>query len=140
MKGWRSGLVALALLTVTAAARPAQAGTWDDAGWGALSVFANLGYMPAKLVYGAVGAMTGGLAYACTLGDYQTAETIWVTSLGGTYVLTPGMLRGDETFAFAGTPGEPATVGVEGAPRNAGAAAEDDGTKSTGLSEQSLDG
>jgi hypothetical protein len=61
--------------------------------------------MPAKIIYATLGAMTGGMAYAVTAGDYQTAETIWVTSLGGTYVVTPRMLQGEDAIAFAGTPG-----------------------------------
>ena len=34
----------------------------------------------------------------------QTAESIWVTSMGGNYVVTPSMLRGEEAIAFSGTP------------------------------------
>ena len=60
--------------------------------------------MPAKLVYATLGGITGGLAFALTGGDSQTAETVWVTSMGGTYVVTPGMLRGEEEIAFSGTP------------------------------------
>jgi hypothetical protein len=85
-------------------ATPAHAGFLDDAGWGTLTVLSNALYMPAKLVYATLGGITGGLAYALTLGDSQTAETVWVTSMGGNYVITPGMLRGEEAIAFSGTP------------------------------------
>src|SRR5439155_612092 len=58
---------------------------------------------PAELV-----AVVAQLAYATreplTGGDLQTAETVWVTSMGGTYVVTPGMLQGEEPIVFTGTP------------------------------------
>jgi hypothetical protein len=97
-------VVGVGLAVALAGARPAHADQWEDAGWGALSVGANLGYMPAKLVYATFGAMTGGLAYGLTLGNSQVADTIWGTSMGGTYVLTPRMLQGQDEIAFAGRP------------------------------------
>jgi len=104
MKGWRGSLGALALLAALAAARPAQAGFLEDAGWGSLTVLTNALYMPAKLCYATLGGLTGGLAFALTAGDLQTAETVWVTTMGGTYVVTPGMLQGQEPIVFTGTP------------------------------------
>jgi hypothetical protein len=106
----RSLAGALVLATTLGGAAPARAEFLEDAGWGALTVFANLGYMPAKLMYAAFGGMTGGLAYALTAGDYQTAETIWDTSMGGTYALTPRMLQGEDPIAFAGGAGADASA------------------------------
>jgi hypothetical protein len=76
----------------------------NQAGWGALSVLSNIGYMPAKSIYAVVGGLTGGIAYACTAGNYETASNIWEASLGGTWALSPGMLRGEEGIYFAGGP------------------------------------
>jgi hypothetical protein len=104
MKGWRGFVGAAALVASLLAARPAQAGYWEDAGWGTLTMLTNVIYMPAKLVYATLGGVTGGLAFALTGGDLQPAETVWVTTMGGTYVVTPGMLQGQETIAFSGTP------------------------------------
>ena len=39
--------------------------------------------------------------YRPTLGDLDTAQNIWTTSMGGTYVLTPRNLRGEDPVAFA---------------------------------------
>lgn len=89
----------------------AQATYLDDAGWGTLAVLTNLVYAPAKVAYAVVGGITGGLAYAVTAGDMETAETIWTTSLGGTYVITPRMLRGADIIAFSGVPEEPSHAG-----------------------------
>jgi hypothetical protein len=104
MKGWR-GVVAVATLgAALASAQPAHAGFLEDAGWGSLTVLTNVIYMPAKVTYSLLGGLTGGLAYALTGGDLQTAETVWVTTMGGTYVVTPRMLQGDDPIAFSGTP------------------------------------
>src|SRR5438034_11089422 len=81
MKGWRMLVGALALVAALTAARPAEAGYLEDAGWGALTVLTNVFYMPAKLGYATLGGLTGGFAFALTGGDLQTAETVWVTSM-----------------------------------------------------------
>ena len=88
-----------------ASAQPARAGFLEDAGWGSLTVLSNVVYMPVKLIYATLGGLTGGIALGLTGGDLDVAETIWITSLGGNYVLTPGMLRGEESISIAGTPG-----------------------------------
>ena len=110
MKGWRIPIGALVLVAALAAARPARAGYLEDAGWGSLTVLSNVLYMPAKLCYATLGGLTGGLAFALTGGDLQPAEKVWVTSMGGTYVLTPSMLQGQEPIAFSGTPAESGTT------------------------------
>ncbi len=78
-----------------------------DAGYGLLAVVTNVLYMPFKVVYASVGAVTGGLAYVLTIGNTDVAEAIWSPSMGGTYVVTPGMLRGDQEFLVNG-PSHPA--------------------------------
>ena len=59
-------------------------------GIGAGTVAGNILYVPAKVVYGILGGITGGASYLVTGGNTQTANTIWRSSLGGDYVLTPG--------------------------------------------------
>ena len=103
MKGWRLMVAAAAVAASFSMARPAVAEEYpESAGWGVLAVFANLGYMPVKTTYAILGSVTGGLAYVCTGGNFETATNIWEMSLGGTYVLTPTMIRGEEAIAFAG--------------------------------------
>ena len=116
MKGWRGTVAAAALGASLIAAAPARATFWEDAGWGSLTVLGNVVYMPVKLVYATLGGMTGGLALGLTAGDMDTAEKIWVASMGGTYVLTPGMVQGQDTIAFAGTSGENATASAQDPP------------------------
>ena len=103
MKGWRRALVAVAAASLLAGA-PARAGGFEDAGWGVATVFTNVFYMPAKVVYATAGAITGGFAFCLTGGDTDTANKVWQPSLEGTYVVTPPMLRGEEAINFAGGP------------------------------------
>ena len=102
MMGWRLLVAAAVVAASLGMPRAARAEYQDEAGWGVLSVIANVGYMPAKTIYALMGGLTGGLAYVCTGGSYDTASTIWEMSLGGTYALTPRMLRGEDRIAFAG--------------------------------------
>jgi len=74
----------------------------SDFGMGVGAVFVDLVYMPVKFVYATLGGLTGGLAYILTVGRTDTATAIWRPSLGGTYVVTPSMLRGDEPIHFSG--------------------------------------
>ena len=110
MKGWR-GFVSVAVLAAgLATARPAHAAFWEDAGWGTLTVLSNVVYMPAKIVYSVLGGITGGFAYALTAGDLDTAEKVWVPSMAGTYVITPSMLKGEDSIAFSGSPDDDSTT------------------------------
>jgi len=71
-------------------------------GLGVGAVFVDLVYMPLKFVYATIGGLTGSLAYVVTIGRTDTAMAIWRPSLGGTYVVTPSMLKGDEEIHFSG--------------------------------------
>jgi hypothetical protein len=72
-------------------------------GVGVGAVFTNLLYMPVKFVYATVGGITGGLAYVLTGLRFDIAKGIWVPSMGGTYVVTPSMLKGEKPIYFSGT-------------------------------------
>ena len=75
---------------------------WSTAGYGVLCVATNILYMPAKVVYAGLGSITGGLAWLLTAGNTDTAKSIWSPSVGGTYVITPAMLRDEEPILFSG--------------------------------------
>lgn len=97
---------------------------WKGVGIGAGTVAGNVLYVPAKVVYGILGGITGGASYLLTGGNTQTANTIWRSSLGGDYVLTPDMVAGQKPVHFSGpttTPAEPAPSTSMAAP--AGSAA-----------------
>lgn len=67
-------------------------------GSGALSLL----YTPIKVTYAVLGGFFGGFAYILTGGNAETATAIWDSSLGGTYVIQPEHLRGDESILFMG--------------------------------------
>lgn len=83
--------------------QPAQGGVdWQGTGYGAAALFGNLLYIPAKLIYAAGGGLIGGGGYLVTGGNKQVADTIWRSSLGGDYVLTPEMIQGKKPVYFSG--------------------------------------
>jgi hypothetical protein len=111
MKGLRLLVGVAALGASLGVVSPARAEFLEDAGWGSLTVLSNVLYMPAKVGYALFGGLTGGAAYGLTGGDYDTAQNVWDPALSGTYVLTPGMLKGDQPIQFAG-PVSPGTSPV----------------------------
>jgi hypothetical protein len=107
-RGWT--VVAAAMLTaalVTSTVRVAAAEEEHrfatDFGLGVGAIFTNLLYMPTKFVYSTLGGITGGFAYVLTGLRMDIAKAIWVPSMGGTYVVTPSMLKGDDKIYFSGT-------------------------------------
>ena len=89
---------------------------WSGAGYGAGALFCSLLYIPFKLTYALLGGLIGGGTYLVTAGNTQAANTVWRSSLGGDWVVTPAMLQGQEPLNFSGptdTPpaaGQPATA------------------------------
>ena len=95
--------VMVCLLSRVALAETKDTNYWSDAGYGTLAVMANVFYMPTKVVYATLGTVTGALAYILTVGNADIAQGIWSPSVGGSYVVTPAMVRGDEPILFNGT-------------------------------------
>ena len=94
-RGVRSGVVAAvltALVAVPVGAAESQADTWAAGGKGAATALVNVLYIPAKLVYAAVGGLVGGLAFCLTAGNSAVAQTVWEPSVGGSYILTTEQL------------------------------------------------
>src|SRR5579864_5662567 len=75
---------------------------WKGVGVGAGTLGANVLHVPAKLVYGILGGIGGGAGYLLTGGNKQVSNTIWRSSLGGDYVVTPDMIKGDQPVHFSG--------------------------------------
>jgi hypothetical protein len=124
----------LSAIAQTAGAQPANGApqveqpdsggvNWKGAGVGAATLLANVGYIPAKTVYAIVGGITGGVGYALTGGNQQVGNSIWRSSLGGDYVLTPDMISGQTPIHFSGpsTPPPAATPPYTGSPSSSAA-------------------
>ena len=83
---------------------------WPGAGYGAGALLCNVLYIPAKLTYAILGGVVGGGTYLITAGNSQAANTVWRSSLGGDYVVTPQMLAGQQPINFSGPTDTPPTV------------------------------
>ncbi len=98
--------VVVALLAGTALAAESAGDTGNRDGHPAIvwvgTVATNLVYVPVKLVYAGVGAVTGAFGWLLTGGNTDAAKAIWKPSMGGTYVVTPSMLDGKEKVHFSG--------------------------------------
>jgi hypothetical protein len=87
----------------TAVQQPPEGGVnWPGAGYGVGALFANVLYVPAKLVYAILGGIVGGGTYLVTAGNTQAADTVWRSAFGGDYVVTPQMLAGQQPINFSG--------------------------------------
>ena len=82
--------------------QPETGVNWPGAGYGALALFGNLLYFPAKLVYATLGTIVGGGTYLVTAGNTQATSTVLRSALGGDYVLTPQMVAGQQPINFSG--------------------------------------
>ncbi len=83
---------------------------WPGAGYGAGALLCNVLYIPAKLTYALLGGIVGGGTYLITAGNQQAANTVWRSSLGGDYVVTPQMLAGQQPINFSGPTDTPPTA------------------------------
>jgi hypothetical protein len=104
----RSRVIGVVLSVLVLVANVAVAQAEDElsygqqAGWGFAAVGTNLLYIPAKVTYVVVACLTGGIVYGLTLGNSRAVDAIFSPALGGTYVVTPAMMRGDEPIFFFG--------------------------------------
>jgi hypothetical protein len=71
-------------------------------GWGLAAIGTNLFYFPAKIVYAFGGGLVGLLAWGVTAGDNDVALGILQPAFGGSWVVTPEMLRGEQPLLFIG--------------------------------------
>lgn len=84
-----------------------EPGPAANLGWGMAAFGTNLGYMPAKFLYAVGGGLVALLAYGVTVGDGDVAKGIMNPAFGGTWAVTPEMLRGEQPILFNGPSYEP---------------------------------
>ena len=89
-----------------ASASDQQQGTPTGAGMQAAAAVSTILYFPFKGAFAIGGGIVGGLAYVFSGGSEQTAKSIWVPSMYGTYVITPEHLTGDRPVRFMGVAAE----------------------------------
>ena len=59
-------------------------------------------YCVGKSAFAIAGSVVGGLGYAFSGGNSETAQAIWTKSVYGTYILRAAHLRGEEPIHFFG--------------------------------------
>ncbi len=78
--------------------------TGTQYGLGVASVFTSLPYSIGKFVFATLGGIFGGFTYVFSAGNEKAAQSVWDTSMRGTYVITPRHLKGEEQIRFFGLP------------------------------------
>jgi len=69
-------------------------------------------YILGKGAFALGGAVVGGLGYAFSGGNSDTAKTVWTKSIYGTYIIRPAHLRGEEPVYFLGKSDESQAEGT----------------------------
>ncbi len=97
-------IVAAATLAASlGAATPARAlSQGEEAGFALLAAWANLLYVPAKIVVSAVSLPVGALAGWASGGNTRSAYAVWVPTVGGDWFLTNEHLEGSRPIQFFG--------------------------------------
>ncbi len=90
-----TGLVAAATITPAAADGAAQ-----DAAYGTGSVLTTIVYAPFKATFCILGGITSG--FTLPFAGPQTAEKVATRACGGTWAITPDVLKGREPVHFVG--------------------------------------
>ena len=62
----------------------------------------SIPYCVGKSAFAIAGSVVGGLGYVFSGGNEKTAQSVWTTSIYGTYILRPAHLRGEEPIEFLG--------------------------------------
>jgi hypothetical protein len=100
MKHMWAGLTLLVLVSHTAPSWAAEGSTLEQVGYGAGSALGTLVYVPFKATF----CILGGLGAAATaIASPPTAGKVFEASCGGTWIITPDVVRGDEPVNFVGT-------------------------------------
>ena len=76
----------------------------DDTGIKVASWLLTIPYCAGKSAFAIAGSVVGGLGYAFSGGNSETAQSVWTTTVYGTYILRPAHLRGEEPIHFLGKP------------------------------------
>ena len=105
--------VPLGLLILSTNALANTAGTprttSENAGLQAASWFVTVPYGAVKTAFAIGGGIVGGLTWAVTGGNTETAKAVWIPSMTGDYIVQPENLTGQKTLHFVGGSHDEAT-------------------------------
>ena len=74
---------------------------------GPVALVGDVVYVPTKMAFAALGGVASGFTYVVTLGDVDAARSVWRTSTGGDYLITPAMVAEGEAPRFFGEAAQP---------------------------------
>ncbi len=83
-----------------------EAATASGAGMGAAAGACTVLYLPFKAAFAIGGGIVGGLAYVFSGFNEQTAKSVWIPTMYGTWYITPEHLSGDRPVRFLGVAAE----------------------------------
>jgi hypothetical protein len=93
-------------IVLAAAVSPAHAdSTAQEVAYGTGSVFSTLLYAPVKGSFCILGGITSG--FTLPFGGTETAGKVATTACGGTWAITPDVLKGKERVRFVGGQSSP---------------------------------
>jgi len=113
MKPWGRSIAAILIVTVIgltmlpaglsfAQDQTSNSDGSDSTGIQVASWLLTIPYCAGKSAFAVAGSVVGGLGYAFSGGNSETAQAIWTKSVYGTYILRPAHLRGEEPIHFVG--------------------------------------
>lgn len=104
----RNGVIgALVALLIILGGNPATAAERSETSPGVVALDATswlltIPYGAVKAAYAIGGGIVGGLAWVVTGGNREVAESVWVPSMTGDYIVRPENLSGERPIHFVG--------------------------------------
>jgi hypothetical protein len=95
------GLLIVSTATLANAAETPRT-TSENAGVNAASWFITVPYGAVKTAMAIGGGIVGGMTWAVTGGNTETAKAVWIPTMTGDYVVQPQHLTGEKTLHFIG--------------------------------------
>lgn len=78
----------------------------SNAGLGVASVICSIPYGALKVAFAVLGGVVGSFTYVLSGLDKQAADSVWYTTMGGDYIVTPDHLQGKKDLRVTGVPPE----------------------------------
>lgn len=94
-----------------AAEQDSNASLTSDFGLGLASFVWSVPYGAVKVSAALVGGIMGSFTYVLSGFDKRAADSVWYTTMGGDYLVTPDHLRGNRALRFTGVSPENAKYG-----------------------------
>ena len=104
---WNGFIGALVALLIVLTGNPATAADRSETSPGGVALEATswlltIPYGAVKVAYALGGGIVGCLAWAVTGGNTEVAESIWIPSMTGDYIVRPENLSGERPLQFVG--------------------------------------